>query len=164
MSFAKIFVLLVFPRQLGIGARLTIGVAEMLVSGEEPQSIADHRPTQAGRDVTVPRSLVAAVQLSCRVVRASHRLARERSGLPVVGRIELKAATARLADHVHDSTLDVAVLDRRAHALDLQFLNEVDAWLGPRDAVARRGDTRAIEEILVLIDAGPEGGDEGAVA
>ena len=40
-------VLLVFPRQLGIGARLTVGVAKMLVSGEEPQSIAN-RPVRPG--------------------------------------------------------------------------------------------------------------------
>ena len=56
-------VLLVFPRKIGIGGRLTVGVAKMLVSGEEPQSIANDRAAQAGREVTVRRALVAAVEL-----------------------------------------------------------------------------------------------------
>ena len=79
----------------------------------------------------------------------------------MVGRIMLKAVTARLADHVYDGALDIAVLDRRADGLDLQFLNEVDAWIGSRDAVACRGDTRAIEEIL-FDRAGTEGGYDSA--
>jgi hypothetical protein len=60
--------------------------------------------------------------------------------------------------------LDITVLDRCAHRLDLQFLNEVDTWLGPRHAIACRGDTRAIQEILILIDAGTEGGYKDAGA
>ena len=157
-------VLLVFPRKIRIGARLTVGVAKVLVSGEEPQSIADDRATEAGREVTIRRALVAAVQLPRTIVLEPHRLAGQRVGLPVVGRIVLKAVPARFGDDVDDGALDVAVLDRRAHGLDLQLLDEVDAWIGPRHAVACRGDARAVEEILILIHAGTEGGHEDAAA
>ena len=153
-------VLLVLPRKIRIGARLTVGVAQALVSGEEPQPIANDRAAEAGREVAVLRALVAAVQLPRRVVREPHRLAGQRGGLPVVGRVVVKAVAAGFGDDVHDGALDVAVLDRRAHGLDLQLLDEVDAWIGSRDAVACRGDARAIEEKLILIHAGTEGGDE----
>src|SRR6476619_588555 len=42
-------VLRVFPRKIRIGRRLTVGVAQVLVSGKEPQSSADSRATEAGR-------------------------------------------------------------------------------------------------------------------
>ena len=76
----------------------------------------------------------------------------------------LKAIAAGLADDVDYGALDIAVLDRRPHRLNLQFLNEVDAWIGPRHAVAGRGDTRAVEQIVILIDAGTKGGQEDAAA
>src|SRR6188768_328998 len=46
-------VLLVFPRKIRIGARLTVGVAKVLVSGKKPQSFADYRATKGGREVTI---------------------------------------------------------------------------------------------------------------
>ena len=157
-------VLLVFPREIRSGARLTIGVAKVLISRKKPQSFADDRATEAGREITIRRALVAAVKLPRRIVLEPHRLAGQRVGLPVVGRIVLKAVPARFGDDVDDGALNVAVLDRRTHGLDLQLLDEVDAWVGPRYAVACRGDARAIEEILILIHAGTEGRDEDAVA
>jgi hypothetical protein len=155
-------VLLVFPREIRIGGRLTVGVAKVLVSGKEPQSFADDRATEAGREITILRALVAAVQMPRTIVLEPHRLAGQRVGLPVVGRIVLKAVPARLGDDVDDGALDIAVLDRGPHRLDLQLLDEVDAWVGPRHPIACRGDARAIEEILILIHAGAEGGNEDA--
>ena len=128
-------VLLVFPRKVRIGAWLTVGVAKVLVSGEEPQSIANHRAAEAGREVTIPLALVAGLQVPCTGDR-SDRLARQRAVCAVVRRVRSKAVAAGFGDDVHDGALDIAVLDRRAHGLDLQFLNEVDARIGPRDAVA----------------------------
>src|SRR5688500_8678253 len=46
-------VLLVFPRKIRIGARLTVGVAKALVSGKEPQSFSDNRATETGREITI---------------------------------------------------------------------------------------------------------------
>ena len=155
-------VLLEFPREIRSGARLTIGVAKALVPGKKPQPFADDRATEAGREVTIRRALVAAVQVPRSVVLEPHRLAGQRVGLPVVGRIVLKAVPARFGDDVDDGALDIAVLDRRPHGLDLQLLDEVNAWIGPRHAVACRSDARAIEEILILIHAGTEGRHEDA--
>ena len=55
-----------------------------------------------------------------------------------------------------DGALDVAELGRRADRLDLDLLDEVDAGLGSRDAVARAGEVRAVDEELVLVGAGAE--------
>ena len=157
-------VLFVFPRKIGIGARLTVGVAQVLVSGEEPQPIANDRAAEAGREVTVRLALVAGLQLPRRLYTRRTGWLVSAGDLRVVGRVRLKAVTARFGDDVHDGALDIAVLDRRAHRLDLQFLNEVDAWLGPRDAVACRGDVRAIDEKLILIHARTEGRHEDVAA
>ena len=57
-------VLLVGPRELRIGARLTVVVAQILVSREEPQPIANRRTAEVRREVTVPGALVAACRLA----------------------------------------------------------------------------------------------------
>ena len=44
-------VLLVGPRELGIGARLAVVVAQVLVAGEEPQAVADRRAAEIRREV-----------------------------------------------------------------------------------------------------------------
>ena len=55
-------VLLVGPRERRVGARLTVVVAQMLVSREEPQPIANSRAAEVRREVTVPGALVAALR------------------------------------------------------------------------------------------------------
>ena len=62
---------------------------------------------------------------------------------------------------VDHGALHVAELGGRADGLDLHFLNEVDARLGSRDAVARAGEVRAVDEELVLVGAGAERRDGG---
>src|SRR6266850_1135916 len=47
-------VLLVGPRECGVGARLTVVVPQMLVSPKEPQPIACNRAANVRRRVTVP--------------------------------------------------------------------------------------------------------------
>ena len=57
-------VLLVGPRKCRVGSRLTVVVAQVLVSGKEPQPIANHRAAEVRRDVAVPDALVAALRLA----------------------------------------------------------------------------------------------------
>src|SRR5215213_6305770 len=56
-------VLFVGPRQCGVGARLTVVVAQVLVSREEPQPIANHWPAEVCRDVAVSIAFVSAGRL-----------------------------------------------------------------------------------------------------
>ena len=68
-------VLLVGPRECRIGARLTVVVAQILVSREEPQPIANDRTAEVRREVTVSGALVAACRLAGAGIRQRDRLA-----------------------------------------------------------------------------------------
>ena len=78
----------------------------------------------------------------------SHRLAGQAGGLPVVRRVVQKPLASLPGDDVDHRALHVAELGGRADGLDLHFLNEVDAGLGSRHAVARAGEVRAVDEKL----------------
>ena len=54
-------VLLVGPRECRVGARLTVVVAQVLVSRKEPQPIANDRTAEVRREVAVPDALVPAL-------------------------------------------------------------------------------------------------------
>src|SRR5258708_417294 len=54
-------VLLVGPREIRVRAWLAVVVAQILVSREEPEPIANNRPTEACRQIAIPRALVPAV-------------------------------------------------------------------------------------------------------
>ena len=54
-------VLLVGPRERRVGPGLTVVVAQVLVSGEEPQAIADNRAAKVRREVAIPDALVPAL-------------------------------------------------------------------------------------------------------
>ena len=149
-------VLLVGPRERRAGARLTVVVAQMLVSREEPQPIANNRAADVRREVTVPVALVAALQSAGAGNRTSYRLAGQASRLPPVRGVIRKPLAPLPGDDVDHGALHAAELGGRAHGLDLHFLNEVDTRLGPRDAVARAGEVGAVDQKLVLIGAGAE--------
>ena len=86
-------VLLVGPRERGAGARLTVVVAQMLVSREEPQPIANSRAADARREVTVPVALVATFQSAGVGNGTPYRLAGQASRLAPVPR--RRTGTAR---------------------------------------------------------------------
>ena len=77
-------VLLVDSWIAGIAAGLTVVVAQVLVSGEEPQPIPDDRSAQRRRDVLVPLALIAALRLVAAVTGALDRLAGQRIDLRAV--------------------------------------------------------------------------------
>ena len=83
------------------------------------------------------------------------------AGLPIVRRVVQKPLASLPGDDVDHGALHVAELGGRADGLDLHFLNEVDARLGSRDAVARAREVRAVDEKLVLVGAGAERGHAG---
>ena len=147
------------PGERRIGARLAVVVTLVLVTPEEPQTIAHDRAAEAGREIAVPLPLVPA-RPSAGVGDGPHdRLTRPRGRLPVVRRVELEEIAALFGDDVEDGALHVAVLDRRARRLNLDLLNRVDARLRARHALARAREVRAVDEELVLVDARPERGD-----
>jgi hypothetical protein len=145
---------------VGIAAWLAVVIAQMLVSREEPQPIANRRTADVRREVTVPATFVAALALAGAVGEA-YRLAGQAGGLPIIRGVIQKALASLSGNDVDDGTLNVAVLGGRPDRLDLYFLNEVDAWLGSRDAVARAGEVRAVDEKLILVGAGSERGHRG---
>src|SRR6478735_2616896 len=67
-------VLLVGPGELWIAAGLAVVVAQMLVSREEPQAIANRRTADVCREVTVPGTFVGAFLLAG-AIWESHGLA-----------------------------------------------------------------------------------------
>src|SRR5215203_4941477 len=77
-------VLLVGPRERRAGARLTVVVAQMLVSREEPQPIANSRSAEAGREVAVPVAFVPTLQSAGVGNRKPYRLASQASRLTPV--------------------------------------------------------------------------------
>src|SRR3954469_18381757 len=70
-------VLLVGSRKIRVGARLTVVVAQILVSGEEPQRVPHDRSTEVGREVAVAVALVAARLLAGARNEKEDRLAGE---------------------------------------------------------------------------------------
>src|SRR6185503_325053 len=106
--------------------------------------------------VTVPVALVATLQSAAAGNRKSYRLAGQAGGLPEVGSVIQKSLAPLPGDDVDHGALHAAELGGRPHGLDLDFLNEVDTRLGARDAVARAGEVRAVDQKLVLVGAGAE--------
>src|SRR6516165_404122 len=60
------FVLFIRSREFGIGARLTVVIAQILISREEPNPVAMHRPAEICREVTVPDAFISSESLSAR--------------------------------------------------------------------------------------------------
>src|SRR5687768_3751764 len=152
----KDLVLLVGSGERRVGARLCVVIAKVLVSREEAQSIGNDRPADIRRQIAIPGALVAALHTWPRWYGSHNRLAGERSTLRVVRQVRQKSITPLPGDDVDDCALNVAELGGRADRLDMDLLDEVDARLGPRDAIAGTGEVRPVEEKLVLVGAGAE--------
>lgn len=135
-EFCENLVLLVGSWEVRIGARLTVLVAQMLIPGEKPQALANNGPAKVRRHVPVRRAFVCALQLRGAEIRQSHRLAGQAGRLSIVGGVEQKPIASLLRDDVDHRALHVAELGGRSDRLDLHFLDEVDARLGSRNAVA----------------------------
>jgi len=146
----KDLVLLVRPRAGRVGAWLVVVVAQVLVAPEEPETLRAHGPAEVRRQVAVSRSTVSTLPSSGRH-REDNRLARETGCLRMVRGVVQETLTSLPGDDVDDGALRVSELGGRSDGLDLNFLYEVDAWLGARDAVARAGEVRAVEEKLILV-------------
>src|SRR3954447_14531620 len=138
-------VLLIGPRELRAGARLTVIVAQILISGEEPQSITNSRPTYVRCQVTVPVALVATLQSARAGHRAPYRLAGQTRRLSIIRPVKQKSLASLPGDDVDHGALHAAELSRRPNGLDLHFLDEVNAWLGASDAAARTREVRAVD-------------------
>src|SRR3954469_12902509 len=149
-------VLLIGPRELRAGARLTVIVAEILISGEEPQSITNSRPTDVRCQVTVPVALVATLQSARARNRTPYGLAGQTGRLSIIRPVKQKFFASLPGDDVDHGALHAAELSRRPDGLDLHFLDEVDAWLRARDAAARTREIRAVDQKLILVGAGTE--------
>ena len=116
-----------------------------------------HRTTEIRREITVPGAFISAERLTARHWEQNW-LCGEARGLSVVRGVVSKAIASLLSDDVEHRTLDVAIFGRRSHALDLHFLNDVNAWFGARYALARTGEVRTVDEKQILADARAEGG------
>src|SRR5215218_4764547 len=153
-------VLFVSSWELRVGARLTVVVAQVLIAAKEPESIATHGTTEVRREVAVPGPFVPALRLAGRN-REHNRLPGQPRRLPVVRRVVEKMIASLSGDDVENGTLNIAVLGRDSHGLDLNFLNDVDARLGTRDAGAGAGEIGAVDQKQVFVAAGPERGHSG---
>ena len=156
-QLAEQLVLLVLPWECRVGARLTVVVAKVLISGEEPHPVAHDRPTEIGREVMISGALVSALRLAAALHGKHDRLAGQAGALPVVRRVVLKGVAPLLRDNVEHGALDVAEFGGRSHRLDLHFLNDVDAGFGNGAAAARTREVGAVQQERVLVDAGAKG-------
>ena len=152
-ELAEHLVLFVSPRKRRSGSRLTIVVAQVLVSGKEPQPIGYSRAAKIGGEVPILHPLVAALALARTGGSELHRLTRQGGGLCVIRRIVEKAIAALPRHHVDHGTLQVAEFGRRPDGLNLHLLDEVDARFGSRFAAARAGKIRAVDQKCVLVGA-----------
>ena len=150
-------VLLVGPRERRVRAGLTVIVAQVLIPSEKPEPVANHGTAEIRREVTVTGALVPARRLATRD-REPDGLAGQAGRLPEVRRVVLKAIAPLFRQHVENGALDVAELGGHSHGLDLDFLNDVNARLGARNAGARAGEVGAVDEKQVLVAAGAERG------
>src|SRR5205823_278644 len=157
-------VLFVGPREFRFAARLTVVVAQILVSGKEPQPIANNRTAKRRREIAVPGALVPACLLAGASNEEPHRLAGQSGRLCIVRRVVQKPLASLPGDDVDHGALHVAELGRRANRLDVYFLNELDARLGSRYTRAWGGEVRAVDEKLILIGAGAERGHRRGAA
>ena len=119
-------VLLVRPWELGVGARLTIVIAQVLVSGKEPYSVAAYRTAEISSEVTVLDALVSRQRLAA-WKRKADRLTGQARRLAVVRCVVRETIATLFCDDVENGALDIAVLSGRPHTLDLDFLNDVNA-------------------------------------
>ena len=148
-------VLLIRPGKRPVCAGLTVVVPQILVSREEPEPVANHGTTEIGREITVLHALVPGLRLAGRD-RQPHRLAGQAGRLAVVRRVVLKAIAPLSGDDIENRALKIAVFGGGSRRLDLHFLNEINTRLSARDAGARTGEVRAVDEKQVLIAAGAE--------
>src|SRR5262245_13150523 len=58
-ELAETLILFVDSRKPGIGAGLAVVVAQVLIPGKEPKPIANHRPAEICREVTVLDALIS---------------------------------------------------------------------------------------------------------
>src|SRR6266850_1626294 len=84
-EFGEELVLFVRSRKVRIGSRLTVVVAQILVTHEEPQPIPNCRTTEIRRQVAIPGALISACQLIGARNSESHRLTGQAGRLRVVG-------------------------------------------------------------------------------
>src|SRR5829696_7258967 len=125
----------------------------MLVSNEEPQPVVNSRAADVRREVAVPVALVATLQSAGSGNRTLYRMAGQGGRLPPVRGVIQEPLAPLPGDDVDHGSLHAAELGGRPDGLDLHFLNEVDTRLGARDAVARTGEVRAVDQKLVLVGA-----------
>ncbi len=151
-------VLLVPTRIGGVAARLTVEVAEVLVTGKEPRPTADKWSAKVGREIPVPLARVPGPLRLARFQLKKDRLAGERGRLRVVGKIVNVTVAPLSRDDLEHGTLNVSELRGRAGGPHLDLLNEVDAELRASDAVARARRIGAVDEKGVLVHAGAENG------
>src|SRR4030095_16443250 len=136
----------------------TVVIAQVLISGKEPNSIAAQRTAEIRREVTVLDALESAERLAPRD-REPNRLAGEARPLSIVRRVVQETIPPLPGDDVEHGALDVAVLSGCSDSLDLDFLNDVHARFGARYPAARTGEVRAVDEKQVLVAAGAERGN-----
>src|SRR5688572_20737302 len=104
----KDLILLVGPRERRVGAGLSVVIAQVLVSREEPQPIPNDWPADIRGQIAIPGALVAALDAWPRWHRSHNRLAGERSTLPVVRQIRQIPITSLPGHDVDDCALNVA--------------------------------------------------------
>src|SRR5262245_34275230 len=80
------FVLFIRPREFGIGARLTVVIAQILISRKKPDPVAMHRSAEIRREVTVPDAFISSESLAARQWKQD-RLTGQARRLPVVRRV-----------------------------------------------------------------------------
>src|SRR5687768_797905 len=80
-------VLLVGSREPCVRARLTVIVPQVLISDEEPGSIANNRTANIRRQVAIPVALVSALRCTRPAERTTNRLAGEARCLKIVRRV-----------------------------------------------------------------------------
>src|SRR5262249_6017576 len=157
-DFPEHFVLFVRSREIRIGSRLAVVIAQVLISRKEPDSIAMQGTAKIRREVPVPVAFISGNATGVSE-RKHNGLGGQSIRLPIVRRVVGETIAALFRDDVEDGSLDAAVLGGCTDTLNLDFLNGVHAGFGARYALAGAGEVCPVDEKHVLADSGAKRGN-----
>src|SRR4029078_9547651 len=159
--FAEGLVVLAAPREQRIRPRLAVRVAQILITAEEPGTVAHERSAKMCCEVSISHAGVFGRRFAAASAGEFDRMAGQTVWLAVVREVRCEKVSALLGHNVEHAALDVAEFHARADRVDVNLLDDVDVWLWLWTSGARAREVGAIQQIQILVHARTEDGHAG---